>query len=120
MEHDIITQQNPQKDNRRTYMMVIYGLYALAAVTVISSLIGVIAAYAVRNDMQGTSYEPHIRYLIRTFWLSAAGYLIGGLTMALGVGLLLLFVVSVWFIYRVVVGFIKFYDGKPVVPDGWL
>ncbi|STZ76064.1 DUF4870 family protein [Bergeriella denitrificans] len=120
MDNNIIEHNAPQKDNRRTYMMVIYGLYALSAVTVVSSLVGVIAAYAVRGSMRGTPYENHIRYLIRTFWISAAGYFLGGLTMALGVGLLLLFVVSVWFIYRVVAGFVKFYDGKTVVPDGWL
>ncbi|QEY24528.1 DUF4870 family protein [Neisseria animalis] len=120
MEKHTLGNNTPEKDNRRTHMMIIYALYALAAITVVSSLVGVAAAYAVRGNMQGTLYESHIRYLIRTFWIGAAGYLLGWLTMGLGVGLLLLFVVSIWFIYRIVAGFVKFYDGRAVEADSWL
>ncbi|PSJ80853.1 DUF4870 family protein [Neisseria iguanae] len=118
--NDIIPSRPPVKDNRRTYMMVIYGLYALSALTAFSSVIGVIMAYVKRGDMRGTVYEHHISYLIKTFWVSVTGYFIGAITMVVGIGLVLLFVVSIWFIYRVVAGFVKLYDGKPVSPDGWL
>lgn len=118
--NDIIFNSTPPKDNRRTYMMVIYGLYALSALTAFSSIVGVVVAYVKRDDMRGTVYGDHIRYLIKTFWVSVIGYVIGGITMAVGIGLVLLFVVSVWFIYRVVAGFVKLYDGKTVSPDGWL
>ncbi|WP_416190755.1 DUF4870 family protein [Neisseria sp. CCUG12390] len=115
----IIPTGAPDKDNRRTYMMVIYGLYALAALTVFTPVAGVVVAYVKRDDMRGTLYEHHISYLIKTFWVGAIGYLIGGLTMFVGIGLAVLFLVSIWFIYRVVAGFVKFYDGKTVSPDGW-
>lgn len=118
--NDIIPALPPAKDDRHTYMMVIYGLYALAALTAFSSVIGVIVAYVKRDDMRGTLYECHISYLIKTFWISAIGYFIGALTMFIGIGLVVLFLVSIWFIYRVVAGFVKFYDGKTVSPDGWL
>ncbi|MCP1659602.1 DUF4870 family protein [Neisseria perflava] len=118
--NEIIEHNAPQPDNRRMYMMVIYGLYALSLLVGFSSVVGVILAYVKREDMRNSLYENHITYLIRTFWLSLAGYVIGGLTIWLGVGAVVLFIVSIWFIYRVVAGFVKLYDGKTVVPDGWL
>ncbi|PJO78865.1 hypothetical protein GJV52_12210 [Neisseria brasiliensis] len=118
--NDIIPTQTPANDNRRTYMMVIYGLYALTIFTAFSCIIGVILAYVKRDDMRGTVYEHHISYLIKTFWVCVICYIIGAATMSIGIGLVFLFIVSLWFIYRVVAGFVKLYDGKPVSPDGWL
>ena len=43
--NDVIEQNTPQDDNNRNYMMIIYGLYALALVTAgCAALIGVILA----------------------------------------------------------------------------
>ena len=68
---------------------------------------------------QGTVFYNHMQYLIKTFWVSLIGFFIGGLTLALAVGGLILIVVSVWFVYRVVAGFIKLYERKQVSAEGW-
>ncbi|UOO82884.1 hypothetical protein LVJ83_05330 [Uruburuella testudinis] len=121
MSHDIIEHQNlPAPENLRTYAMVVYALYLASLVVGITLLVGVIMAYVKRGDMRHTLYYNHMQYLIKTFWYSVLGFFIGGITLALAVGGLILVVVSIWFIYRVVAGFIKLYDGKSVSPEGWL
>lgn len=119
MSNDIIEHNAPQPDNLRTVSMVVYGLYIASLVVGITLLVGVIMAYIKRDDMRGTLYYDHMQYLIKTFWYSLLGFFIGMITMAVAVGGIVLIAVSVWFIYRVVAGFIKLYDGKPVSPDGW-
>lgn len=119
MNNEIIQHNSPDSDNSRTVAMVVYGLYIGSLVVGITLLVGVIVAYVKRGDMRGTMYYDHMQYLIKTFWYSLLGFIIGGLTLALAVGGIILIAVSVWFIYRVVAGFIKLYDGKPVSPDGW-
>ena len=119
--NDVIEQNTPQDDNNRNYMMIIYGLYALSLVTAgCAALIGVILAYVQRDDMRGTIYENHITYLIKTFWVSLAAGLVGACTTIILIGFLILGAGFIWYVYRVVAGFVKFYDGKTVSPDGWL
>ena len=72
------------------------------------------------NDMRGTIYENHITYLIKTFWVSLAAGLVGACTTIILIGFLILGAGFIWYVYRVVAGFVKFYDGKTVSPDGWL
>ena len=119
MSNDIIQHNAPAPDNLRTYSMIVYGLYAASLVVGITLLVGVIMAYVKRGEMQGTVFYNHMQYLIKTFWVSLIGFFIGGLTLALAVGGLSLIVVSVWFVYRVVAGFIKLYERKPVSAEGW-
>ena len=119
--NDVIEQNTPQNDNNRNYLMIIYGLYALSFVTAgWTLLIGVILAYVKRDDMRGTEYENHIAYLIKTFWILLLVTFVGCLSTFILVGFLILPAAFVWFIYRVVAGFVKLYDGKSISPDGWL
>lgn len=110
----------PEDKNLRDYLMVIYILYAVSVVTGITLLVGAVIAYVKRDDFYGTPYFDHIQYLIKTFWVTLVGSIIGCLTVFLLIGFLILALVCVWFIYRVVAGFVRFYDNKPVSPDGWL
>lgn len=120
MSNDIIEHNAPPApDNLRTSAIVVYALYIASLVVGITLIVGVVMAYVKRNEMNGTLYYNHMQYLIKTFWYSLIGFIIGWATMILAVGGIVLVVVSVWFIYRVVAGFIKLYDGKPVSPDGW-
>jgi uncharacterized membrane protein len=77
-------------------------------------IIGVIIAYVKRDDVRGTWLESHFRWQIATFWW---GLLFGviGLVLALAlVGFVVLFAVWVWAIYRVVKGWLRLNDGRPV------
>lgn len=103
----------------RQYTMIIYILYMAAILVGVTSIVGVIMAYIKRADFAGTEYEPHITYLIRTFWISLAGYAVGMVLSIVGIGLIIIIAVGIWFIYRSVAGFVKFNDNKPIDAMGW-
>lgn len=52
----------------KTVVLVIYVLYALALLTGITAVAGVIVAYIKREDVQGTWLASHIGWQIKTFW----------------------------------------------------
>lgn len=115
--------QNPiqptEDANLRQYTMIVYIMYLASILIGITSIVGVIMAYIKRAEFAGSAYESHITYLIRTFWISFIGSVIGALTSFLGIGLLILIAVGIWFIYRSIAGFIKFNDNKPIDAMGW-
>lgn len=98
----------------KNYTLAVYALYAVSLVFGITGVVGLIIAYIKRGEAAGTFYADHLNYLIRTFWWALAAGVVGMLTLFIGVGVLVLLAVTVWFIYRVVAGFIRFNDGKPV------
>lgn len=121
MSNDIIEHNSPApNDSLRTYSIIIYALYALSLVNGITALVGVIMAYVKRDEMADTVYQSHAQYLIKTFWYTLLGMFIGWLTLFIFIGFAVILAASVWFIYRVVVGFMKLLDNQPVSPDGWL
>lgn len=121
MNNDVIEHNNPAPDNSlRTYTIIIYALYALSLLNGITALAGVIMAYVKRSEAAGTVYHSHAQYLIKTFWYTLLGMLIGWITIFIFIGFAVILAASVWFIYRVVAGFVKLLDNRPVSPDGWL
>ena len=104
----------------RQYTMIIYILYMAAILVGVTSIVGVIMAYVKRDDFAGTDYEDHITYLIRTFWISLIGYLIGAVLSIVGIGIIIIIAVGIWYIYRSIAGFIKFNDNKPINAMGWM
>lgn len=98
----------------RTLTLVLYGLYAASVLMGLTGVVGVIIAHIRLKETKGTIFESHLRWLIRTFWLSLLMCLPGILLSFVGIGLLLLVAISIWFIYRIVVGFLKLNDGKPI------
>ena len=115
-----------------TWTQIIYGLHALSlltgilgAATVVGafligwpSLIAVILNYAMRGQARGTWLESHFRWQIRTFWFGLLWVVLCGLFIVgtFGIGIIIawlpLFFVGVWFIYRVVRGWIALNDGR--------
>ena len=96
--------------------LVVYVLQALAFLWGVTAIIGVVVNYVKRDDVQGTVYESHFQWQIRTFWWGLLWGVIGALLMFVLVGFLVWFVAWVWMIYRVVKGWLKLNEGKPVLP----
>ena len=108
------------------WTQLIYGLHAfslamgiLGPATVIStfltgwpSIIAVILNYVKRSEVRGTWLDSHFRWQIRTFWFGllwvglCALFVIGTLGIGILIAWLPLLVVSVWFVYRVVRGWL--------------
>ena len=100
----------------RTLAIVCYILYFTALAAGITALVGVIIAYVKRSDARGTIWESHLDNLITVFWTALAGCIVGALTVwVLGLGVLILVGVFVWYLYRTIKGFIAVLDSKPYV-----
>ena len=111
----------PSLEKQRNLMYLLYGLFGLGMIFGgLPTLIGVILAYIRRDELLHTYYHDHINYLIRTFWGVVIGMLIGGLLTFIFIGVLIIWAAGIWYIFRVVYGFIKLMDNQSVTPTGWL
>ena len=110
---------NTPSSDVKNYVFIAYVTYAVGLLILFTPVVGVIMAYVKRDEAQGTIYASHIDYLIKTFWVSLAGTVLGTFTTLILIGWLILLVTAIWFIYRVVIGLIKLNEDKPVSTQGW-
>ncbi|MBV6272393.1 hypothetical protein KVP09_05615 [Alcaligenaceae bacterium CGII-47] len=97
----------------KTFTMIVYGAYALGLVLGgVPTIIGLIMAYVRRAEYAGTIYGLHLRFLIRTFWYGALWVLVGAILAMAYIGFVVVAVVGIWYIYRIVRGFLCLYDDK--------
>jgi uncharacterized membrane protein len=117
-----------------TWTQLIYGLHAFSllagivtAATIVGSfltgwpsIIAVILNYVKRGDVQGTWLESHFRWQIRTFWFGLLWISLCVLfvVFTFGLGILIAWLpialVSLWFIYRIVRGWLRLNERKPM------
>jgi uncharacterized membrane protein len=82
------------------------------------SIIAVILNYVKRSDVRGTWLESHFRWQIRTFWYGLLWVLpcVLFIVITFGVGIVIawlpLAIVSVWFVYRILRGWLALRDGR--------
>ena len=98
----------------RTMAIVVHALYAAGFLTGFTAIIGLVIAYVKRGEAAGTIYASHFTYAIRTFWIGLAMAFVGILLSIVGIGLLILPLVGIWFIVRVVRAFLSVMDNKPI------
>ncbi|HLG55605.1 MAG TPA: hypothetical protein VI485_09760 [Vicinamibacterales bacterium] len=117
-----------------TWTHVIYALHAfslltgiIGAATVIGafltgwpSIIAVILNYVKRGDVRGTWLESHFRWQIRTFWFGLLWVVLCGLfvVVTFGIGVLVAWIplgfVALWFVYRIVRGWVALNNQRPM------
>lgn len=110
---------NTSSSDVKNYVFIAYVTYAVGLLILFTPVVGVIMAYVKRDEAQGSIYASHIDYLIKTFWVSLVGTVLGTFTTLILIGWLILLVTAIWFIYRVVIGLIKLNEDKPVSTQGW-
>jgi uncharacterized membrane protein len=96
--------------------MVVYALQALSFLGGVTAIIGIVINYVKREDARGTLYESHFDWQIRSFWWGLLWSVVGVILIFVLVGFFVLFATWVWMIYRVVKGWLKLNEGKPVMP----
>lgn len=127
--------------SRKSLTFTIYILYIAGVFSVgILALIALILNYAKRSDMQGTLFESHFNWQIRTVWfyllwnilsvvafvscciVDATGSLNIDITQGFSAstfGLIQLIVVLtgswVWIVYRAIKGLLRLNENKPVI-----
>ncbi|MDH5188158.1 MAG: hypothetical protein OEW37_04285 [Rhodospirillaceae bacterium] len=102
-----------------TTQRIVYGLFAIGFFILPSAFAGLIVAYIVRKDAQAW-LKTHYTYLIRTFWIMALYILISVLSMIILIGPLLIFASGLWFVARIVLGWMAMEKGVPIEnPQSW-
>jgi len=101
----------------KTITQVVYALQALSFAFGVTAIVGLIINYIKRDDVAGTVYQSHFDWQIRTFWWGLLWAVIGIVLAIVFIGFAVLFVAWVWAIYRVVKGWLKLTEGKPVQPS---
>jgi uncharacterized membrane protein len=113
---------------------VIYGLHAFSLLTGIvgvatvvgafltgwPSIIAVILNYVKRSEVRGTWLQSHFRWQIRTFWFGLLWVVLCAafVVATLGIGLLIAWIplglVGIWFVYRILRGWLRLIDRQPM------
>ncbi|HCE79378.1 MULTISPECIES: DUF4870 family protein [Thermodesulfobacterium] len=96
---------------------IIYVLYALSLLVGITGIVAIVMNYIKRQEVKGTYLESHFRWQIRTFWFALIWSFIGIITSLIIIGWFVLIATLVWFIYRIVKGWIRLREGKPMYTD---
>ena len=84
------------------------------------SIIAVILNYVKRSDARGTWLESHFRWQIRTFWFGLlwVSICLAFIVLTLGIGIIIAWLplafITVWFIYRIVRGWLALNDRRPM------
>ena len=128
---DVMTTNQPS-GSAYNWTQLIYALHAFSLLTGIvgtatvvgafltgwPSIIAVILNYVKRSEVRGTWLDSHFSWQIRTFWygLLWVGACVAFIVLTFGIGILIawipLAIVTVWFIYRVVRGWLRLRDGR--------
>ena len=111
---------------------IVYALHSFAIVvgiigtaTVIGSFVGsvpsivaVIINYVKRGESRGTWVESHYRWQIRTFWFALVWAIIGWVLIFTLIGALIglpvLIGLTIWLMYRIVAGWLRLRDRRPM------
>ena len=114
-----------------TYALHAVGLAigAFGAATVVGSfifgwpsIIAVIINYVKRGDARGTWLDSHFSWQIRTFWYAVlwsclvffAGLPLTLVVIGFGVWAIGFFILGIWAVYRIVMGWMRLNDRRPV------
>lgn len=98
--------------NQKDLTQLVYILQAISLVVGLTAIAGVILNYLKRDEVKGTYLEAHFRWQIKTFWYALGGVILGWLLAIVLVGFLILAVTGLWYIYRIVKGWLALNDGK--------
>ena len=93
---------------------VAYALFAATPLFWPAPFIAIVVVYAARESVGRTWVASHLRWLRRTFWFTLLWVLIGSLTAAMLVGLVIVVIAATWFIYRISRGWLRLAEGQPM------
>ncbi len=98
----------------KTLTTIIYALYAASFLVGITAIVAIIMNYVKKEDVAGTFLESHFRWQIRTFWFGLLWGVIGAITFLIAIGWFVLIANGIWIIYRIVKGWLRLNDNKPM------
>lgn len=99
-------------DKEKNLTQLVYILQAISLVVGLTAIAGVILNYLKRDEVKGTYLEDHFSWQIKTFWYALIGFVLGGLLTFVLIGFLIWAALALWYIYRIVKGWLALNDGK--------
>jgi len=111
-------------DDDKRLAHVLYILHALAPFTAwLLAVVAIVLAMAKRDDVRGTFLDSHFSWLSRTFWWGLLWIVVCAALTGLMFLTIILIPVSwlpymllfIWYLYRVIKGWLRLNDGRPVV-----
>lgn len=112
-----LSNQGPETKPAKGIAAVCYGLQALSFFLFFPSLIAVIIGYQKRKSEKGTWLGTHFEWQIKSFWVLVSGSILCILLRVLGIVFIAL--LSLWFLYRIVKGWLALYEGRAVDNSGF-
>ncbi len=114
----LVTPQAPIVSNYGL-VLAVYILYLVGFLTGITALVGVVVAYLQRDKTDQVS-QSHFQFQIRTFWIGLLYFVVGGLTIHFGIGVIILLWWIIWTVIRCVKGLLALNMGEPIrYPKSW-
>lgn len=103
-----------ETEKAKSLTTIIYALYAASFLVGITIFAAIIMNYIKKDDVAGTFLESHFRWQMRTFWFGLLWGIIGLISMVVFVGIFVLIANGIWMIYRIVKGWLRLNDNKPM------
>ena len=108
-----VTPEHEDLKTAERITMIVYVLHAISIFTGgVASIVAVVINYIKKEDVAATWLASHFRWQIRTFWYSLLWSILGVLLVVFLIGYVLLFVNFIWFIYRVIKGWLRLAESK--------
>jgi uncharacterized membrane protein len=112
--------EDPRIESARRVAFICYALYALSFLVGVTAIAAIILGYIKREDARGTWVESHYRWQIRTFWIALVGTVVFWILSLVLIGIPFLIALYIWAIYRVVKGWLRLYERRPVTTESML
>lgn len=109
---NVVRTENEQ--SAKSLTTIIYALYAASLLVGITAIAAIVMNYIKKDDVAGTFLESHFRWQIRTFWFGLLWGVLGAITMLLVIGWFVLIANGIWIIYRIVKGWLRLNENKPM------
>ena len=107
--------ENASNDiSAKTLTTIIYALYGASFLLGFTAIVAIVMNYVKKDDVAGTFLESHFRWQIRTFWFGLLWGVLGAITMLIIVGWFVLTANGIWIIYRIVKGWLRLNDNRPM------
>ncbi|HEY8351576.1 MAG TPA: hypothetical protein VIK87_03440 [Sphingomonadales bacterium] len=102
-------------------LVLAYIFYLVSIIVGVTAIVGLVISYMQRGESAGTWRESHCTWLIRTFWIGLLFMVVGAVTSWIGIGFLIWLAAFIWYIVRLVKGWMAFSKQQPVAnPESWL
>ena len=104
----------------RGLAFAVYLLYLAGFATGLTAVIGAVIAYLKRDEADALT-QSHFQFQLRTFLIGLLYLFLGGATLHVGLGVLVVLWWLVWTLMRCVKGLLALNAGAPIAdPNSWL